>query len=96
MQPGASSATAQQARTLEVSREGAMIECRSKFEPGAEVMIHNPKNLQNGFFKVKRANLSPTGSAWNIAVELQESGDENFWGLAEIPDQLRQPAKNQP
>ena len=81
MQPGASSAVAQQARTIEVSQEGAMIECRSKFEPGAEVMIHNPKNLQNGFFKVIRAKLSPAGSAWNVAVELQEPGEGDFWGL---------------
>ena len=81
MQPGASSAVAQQARTIEVSQEGALIECRSKFEPGAEVMIHNPKNLQNGLFKVIRAILSPAGSAWNIGVELQESNETDFWGL---------------
>jgi hypothetical protein len=55
--------------------------CRSKFEPGAEVMIHNPKNLQNGLFKVIRAILSPAGSAWNIAVELQEPGETDFGGL---------------
>ena len=81
MQPGASSAVAQPAQTVEVSAEGALIECRSKFEPGAEVMIHNPKNLQNGMFKVIRAKLSPAGSAWNIAVELQDPGEVDFWGL---------------
>ncbi len=81
MQPGASSAAAQQARAIEVSQEGALIECRSKFEPGAEVMIHNPKNLQNGLFKVIRANLSPAGSAWNIAVELQEPSETDCCGL---------------
>jgi hypothetical protein len=82
MQPGSTSAVAQPAKTIEVSMHGALLECRSKFEPGAEVMIHNPKNLQNGLFKVIRSQLSPSGSAWNIGVELQELSEADFWGVS--------------
>jgi hypothetical protein len=82
MQPGAHSAVAQPARAIEVSDHGALLECRSKFELGAEVMVHNPKNLQNGLFKVVRAQLSPSGAAWNIGVELQEISPTDFWGLS--------------
>jgi hypothetical protein len=78
MQAGGLSAVAQPARTIDVNQHGALLECRSKFEPGAEVMIHNPKNLQNGLFKVIRASVSPSGTAWHIAVELQDAAGD-FW-----------------
>ena len=45
-------------------------ERESKFEPGAEVIVHDPENFPNAFCKVMRAVLSPAGSSWNIAVEL--------------------------
>ena len=81
MQPGQSSAVAQLAQTISVNEQGSLLECRSKFEVGAEVMIHNPVNLQNGLFRVVRAALAPAGAAWNIAVELQERNMTDFWGL---------------
>lgn len=81
MQPDALSAAAQQARTIDVSEQGAMIECRSKFEPGAEVMIHNPKNSKTGLFKVIRTKPSPGGFGWNLALELQDIIETDFWGL---------------
>ncbi len=81
MQPGARSAVAQAARAIEVSDHGALLECRSKFDLGADVMIHNPANLQNGLFKVVRAQVTPSGAAWNIAVEFQETNQANFWGI---------------
>ena len=79
MQPGAATAAAEPARTLELSEHGAMIECLSNFELGADVMVHNPKTLQNDLFKVFRTNLAPSGSAWNVALELQAADDPDFW-----------------
>ena len=81
IQPGASYAVAQPARTIDVSGTGALLECRSKFEVGAEVMIHNPNSLQNGSFKVIRSALTGSGSAWNIAVELEAADVPDFWGI---------------
>ena len=81
MQPGAAAAVAQPAQTIDVSESGALIECRSKFELGSEVMIHNPKSLQNDLFKVIWVRLSPAGSSWHMAVEKQQqSTSEDFWG----------------
>jgi hypothetical protein len=74
-------AVAQPARTVDVSENGALLECRSKFDQGVEVMIHNPITLQNGLFKVIRASLAPSGSGWNIAVELEAADEPDFWGL---------------
>ncbi len=82
MAPGATVVKAQPAQTVEVSEHGALIECRTKFEQGAELMIHNPKNLQNGLFKIVRSSLSPSGSSWRIGVEMQDRDLTDFWGLS--------------
>ncbi len=79
-QPGSSPAVAQPAETIDVSDEGALVECRSRFAPGAEVIIHNPKNLHDGLFRVLRANPSPGGAAWIIALELLDLHKTDFWG----------------
>ena len=81
MQRGASSAVAQPAQTIEVNDHGALIQTRSKFEPGSEVMIHNPKNLQNGLFKIIWSKPSPAGTAWNAAVEYLDRDATDFWGI---------------
>jgi len=81
MQPGTASAAAQPAKTIVVSDHGALIECRSSFRSGAEVMIHNPKNLQNAVFKVLRSTPSTAGSLWKVAVEFAEPEAGDFWGL---------------
>ncbi len=80
MQPGASSALAQPARAIDVSDHGALIECRSKFEPGSELMIHNLKNFQTGLFKVVRATPSSAGAAWQLGLELLDPSGTDFWG----------------
>ncbi len=82
MQQGGSSAVGQTAETIEVNNHGALLKSRSKFEPGAEVMIHNPKNLQNGLFKIVSSKPSPAGSAWNIAVGYQDGDATDFWGIS--------------
>ncbi len=87
MQPGAASAVAQPARAIDVSDRGALIECRSKFETGADLMVYNLQNFQTGLFKVVRALPSPTGAGWQLGVELQDPGDTDFWGLASPPPQ---------
>jgi hypothetical protein len=79
VQPGAATAVAQPARAMDVSEHGALIECRGKFDPGAEVMIHNPKNLQTGLFKVVRAKPSPAGGAWHLGIEMLEPLTAAFW-----------------
>lgn len=82
VQPGAPTAVAQAARVLDVSEAGALVECRSKFEPGTEVMVHNPKNLQTGLFKVVRASPSPAGAAWHLGLQLLEpAAAADFWRL---------------
>ncbi len=80
MQAGGSSAVAQPALTLEVNDQGGLIQTRTRFEPGNEVMIHNPKNLQNGLFRIVWSKPSRLGSSWNTAVEFQEPNAEDFWG----------------
>ena len=81
MQQGGSSAVGQTAETIEVSNHGALLKTRSKFGPGAEVMIHNPKNLENGLFKIVWSKPSPAGSAWNVAVEYLDGDATAFWGI---------------
>lgn len=83
MQPGAASAVAQPARAIDVSNHGALIECRSKFEPGTELMIHNLKNYQTGLFKVIRVTPSTAGAAWHMGLELLDPSGIDFWGSAE-------------
>ncbi|MEE8177928.1 MAG: PilZ domain-containing protein [Acidobacteriota bacterium] len=81
MQQGGSSAVGQTAETIEVNNHGALLKTRSKFDPGAEVMIHNPKNLENGLFKIVWSKPSSAGSAWNVAVEYQDGDATAFWGI---------------
>ncbi len=81
MQKGSSSAVGQTAETIEVNNHGALLKTRSKFDPGAEVMIHNPKNLENGLFKIVWSKPSSAGSAWNVAVEYQDGDATPFWGI---------------
>lgn len=79
MPPGNRGAVAQSVLAIDISEHGALLECRSKFDVGAEVMIHNPANPQNGLFKVVRATVSPSGSAWHVSIELHDP-TPNFWG----------------
>lgn len=79
VQPGAPTAVAQSARVMDVSEGGALVECRSKFDPGTEVMVHNPNNLQTGLFKVVRINPSPAGAAWHLGLQMLEPRTADFW-----------------
>ena len=81
MQQGGSSAVGQTAETIEVNNHGALLKTRFKFDPGAEVMIHNPKNLENGLFKIVGSKPSPAVSAWNVAVEYLDGDATAFWGI---------------
>ncbi|MCH7977831.1 MAG: hypothetical protein IH935_02490 [Acidobacteria bacterium] len=81
MQQGGSSAVGQTAETIEVNNNGGLLKARFKYEPGAEVMIHNPKNLQNGLFKIVWAKPTPAGSAWNVAVKYEDGDATEFWGI---------------
>ncbi len=81
MQQGGSSAVGQTVETIEVNNNGALLKTRSKFDPGVEVMIHNPKNLENGLFKIVGSKPSPAGSAWNVAVEYLDGDATAFWGI---------------
>ncbi|MCH8268352.1 MAG: PilZ domain-containing protein [Acidobacteria bacterium] len=81
MQQGGSSAVGQTAETIEVNNNGALLKTRSKFDPGVEVMIHNPKNLENGLFNIVWSKPSPAGTAWNVAVEYMDGDATAFWGI---------------
>ena len=81
MQQGGSSAVGQTAETIEVNNNGALLKTRSKFDPGVEVMIHNPKNLENGLFNIVWSKPSPAGTAWNVAVQYMDGDATAFWGI---------------
>ncbi|OFV99966.1 MAG: hypothetical protein A3F68_01415 [Acidobacteria bacterium RIFCSPLOWO2_12_FULL_54_10] len=81
MLPGSSAAAAQPAHTIEVSDHGALIQARSRYEPGAELMIHNPQNLQNALFKVIWSKPSSAATAWNVAVQCEDQSAIDLWGL---------------
>ena len=81
MQQGGSSAVGQTAETIEVNNKGALLKTRSKFDPGVEVMIHNPKNLENGLFNIVWSKPSPAGTAWNVAVQYMDGDATAFWGI---------------
>ena len=81
MQTTASSALAQPGQTIDVSEHGAQIRSRTRFEPGAEVMIHNPENLRNGLFQVIRCQLSSDQTGWILALDSIDSSGGEFWDL---------------
>ena len=78
MQPGAASTVAQPARAIDVNQQGALVECRSKFDPGAELMIHNLKNARTGLFRVIRVNQA-SGGGWQLGLELVDPAGVDFW-----------------
>jgi hypothetical protein len=68
----------QPAETIDVSSRGVLVQTPQPYEPGAEVLLHDPVNLNNRLFRVVWSQT--TGETWTIALEFQERERVRSWG----------------
>ena len=68
----------QPAETIDVSSRGVLIQAPQPYEPGSEVLLHDPISLNNRVFRVVWSQTN--GGAWTIALEFQQRDRVRSWG----------------
>ena len=78
VKPGTSNSTATPAQIIDASDHGALIECRTKFEPQTELLIQLQDSPLSALAVVVRT--LPAGSAWRMGIELKDASGKDVWG----------------